>query len=303
MIICSCLEGGFVMTRRLTVIPLMVALVSVAILAPARVLEGGPASPEVLRRGRQVYEADCAMCHGISGDGQGMAAHMFRVPPRDFRQGFFKFRSTASGALPTDHDLLQMVTQGIRWTGMVGRPDLSEADRNAVVQYLKTFSPRFAAEPPAAPSAVLRPPPPSQALLEQGQRLYHEAGCVQCHGEQGRGDGPLATGLRDDWGWSTRPSDLTWRPLKRGASVEGLYLSIMTGLAGTPMPSYGEALASQDIWALVAYLESLVPAEQRLSAARALGEEPRGWMVIRMARMRGMRGRGMRGPGGMHPMP
>ena len=111
--------------------------------------EGSPASPEVLRRGHQVYEINCVMCHGINGDGQGMAAHMFRVPPRDFRQGFFKFRSTSSGSMPTDNDLLQTVTQGIRWTGMVGRPDLSEADRRAVVQYLKTFSPRFAAEPPA----------------------------------------------------------------------------------------------------------------------------------------------------------
>jgi cytochrome c oxidase cbb3-type subunit 2 len=243
------------------------------------------------------------MCHGIIGDGQGMAAHMLRVPPRDFRQGFFKFRSTASGSVPTDHDLLQTVTQGLRWTGMVGRPDLSEADRRAVVQYLKTFSPRFAAEPPAAPIAVPRPPPQSQALLEEGRRLYYEAGCVRCHGERGRGDGASTAELRDDWGRPTQPSDLTWRPLKRGAGVEGIYLTIATGLSGTPMPSYKDALDDQGIWALVYYLESLVPAERRLSATRALGEEPRGWMVVRMARMMGMRGRGMRGAGRMCPGP
>jgi cytochrome c oxidase cbb3-type subunit 2 len=266
----------------------------------AGALEESPASPEILRRGRQVYEANCAMCHGINGDGLGMAAHMFRVPPRDFRRGLFKFRSTASGSLPTDNDLLQTVTQGVRWTGMVGRPDLSEADRRAVVQYLKTFSPRFAAEPAAAPIAVPEPPPPSQALLEQGRRLYEEAGCAQCHGEGARGDGPAATGLQDDWGWPTRPSDLTWRPLKRGSSVEGLYLTIVTGLAGTPMPSYGEALANQDIWALVAYLDSLVPTARRLSPSRTLGEESRGWMTVRMGRMRG---HGMMGPGMRHPRP
>ena len=265
--------------------------------------EGSPASPEVLRRGHQVYEANCVMCHGINGDGQGMAAHMFRVPPRDFRQGFFKFRSTLSGSMPTDNDLLQTVTQGIRWTGMVGRPDLSEADGRAVVQYLKTFSPRFASEPATAPIAVPRRPPQSQALLEQGRRLYHEAGCAQRHGERGRGNGPSATGLQDDWGRPTRPSDLTWRPLKRGASVEGIYLTIATGLSGTPMPSYRDSLDDQGIWALVYYLESLVPAERRLSAARSLGEEPRGWMAVRMARMMGMRGRGMMGSRGMCPRP
>lgn len=252
--------------------------------------ERATASPDVLRRGGQVYSAHCAMCHGINGDGHGMAVHMFRVPPRDFRRGVFKFRSTSSGSLPTDDDLLQTVTQGVRWTGMVGRPDLSEADRRAVVQYLKTFSPRFAAERPAAPIAVPRPPPQSQALLEQGRRLYHEAGCAQCHGEWGRGDGPAALGLQDDWGWPSRPSDLTWRPLKRGSTLEGIYLTIATGLSGTPMPAYVQALDSQEMWALVYALESLVPAERRLSPTRALGEEPRGWMVVRMARMMGRMG-------------
>jgi hypothetical protein len=101
--------------------------------------------------------------------------------------------------------------------------------------------------------------------------------------------------MKDDWGWPTRPSDLSWRPLKRGSSPDGIYLTITTGLAGTPMPSYGDSLESQEIWALVYYLDSLVPPEHRLSPMRSLGEEPRGWMALRMGRMMG---RGM-----MHRMP
>jgi len=57
------------------------------------------------------------------------------------------------------------------------------------------------------------------------------------------------------------------------------------------MPSYGDSLESQEIWALVYYLDSLVPAEHRLSPRLALGEESRGWMAVRMGRMMG--------PGGM----
>ncbi len=225
---------------------------------------------------------------------------MLRVRPRDFRPGLFKFRSTPSGSLPTDDDLLRTVTHGVRWTGMVGRPDLSEADRRAVVHYLKTFSPRFAAERTAAPVTVPPPPPKDQALLEQGRRLYHDAGCAECHGERGRGDGPSALGLKDDWGWPTWPSDLTWRPLKRGSTLDGIYLTIATGLSGTPMPSYGDSLDSQEIWALVYYLETLVPPVHLLSPTRALGEEPQGWMVVHMARMMGG---GMMGPGMMGRMP
>src|SRR3990167_4453688 len=104
-------------------------------------LRGVPASASdaLLARGRAVYEANCAVCHGERGDGAGHAAHMLRVQPRDFTRGLFKFRSTPSGVLPTDEDLLATVTRGLRWTAMVGRPDLPEPDRRAVVQYVKTF--------------------------------------------------------------------------------------------------------------------------------------------------------------------
>ncbi len=254
-----------------------------------------------------MYGANCAICHGVNGDGNGMAAHMLRIRPRDFRRGLFKFRSTPSGSLPTDDDLLHTITGGIRWTGMVARADLSEADGRAVVQYLKTFSPRFAAERPESPVTVPPAPPKSREVLEQGGRLYRDAECSKCHGERGRGDGLSASGMRDDWGWPTWPSDLTWRPLKRGSAPEGIYLTIATGLFGTPMPSYGDSLDSQEIWALVYYLESLVPAEHRLSPLQALGEEPRGWMAVRMGRMMGpgmMMGRGMMlGPGMMRRLP
>jgi cytochrome c oxidase cbb3-type subunit 2 len=229
-----------------------------------------------------------------------MAAHMFRIQPRDFSRGLFKFRSTPSGSLPTDEDLLQTVTQGLRWTGMVGRADIPEGDRKAVVMYLKTFSPRFSAERPAPPVAVPPPPPRSQDLLAKGGQLYRDAECGKCHGEAGRGDGPSAPGMKDDWGWPTQPSDLTWRPLKRGSALEAMYLTIATGLSGTPMPSYGDSLDSQEIWALVYYLESLVPNERRLSAMRILGEEQAGWMAVRM---HGMMGPGMMGPGMMRRMP
>jgi cytochrome c oxidase cbb3-type subunit 2 len=222
---------------------------------------------------------------------------MFRVQPRDFRGGFFKFRSTPSGSLPTDGDLFRTVTEGVRWTGMVGRPDLSEDDRRAVVQYVKTFSSRFTAERPARPVTVPVAPERSPALLEEGARLYRDADCGKCHGASGRGDGPSAAGQKDDWGRPTWPSDLTWRPLKRGSSPEGIYLTIATGLAGTPMPSYGDALESRELWSLVYYLDSLVPPERRLSPMRHLGEEPRGWMALRMGMMMG---HGMMGPGMMH---
>lgn len=251
-------------------------------------------SRQTLFRGQQIYQVNCAVCHGVDGDGNGPAASMFRIRPRDFRSGVFKFRSTPSGSLPTDDDLLRTVTHGLRWTGMIGRADLGDNDRRAAIQYIKTFSPRFMKEKPGKPLDVPTAPPKTQAILDQGKRVYSESGCNACHGEQGRGDGPSAGDLKDDWGWRIWPSDLTWRPLKRGSDIRETYLTLVTGLSGTPMPSYASSLSSQQTWALVYYLESLVPPDHRLDPNQLLGEERQGWMALRMGGMMGgMMGRGM----------
>lgn len=244
----------------------------------------GPASP------RQVYEANCAVCHGAQGDGNGPAAAMFITRPRDFRTGVFKFRSTPSGSLPTDDDLLWTITHGLRWTGMIAQPELSDAERRAVVQYIKTFSPRFADEKPALPIHVPRRPERNSKLIVEGERLFRDTDCATCHGERGRGDGPSAADMKDDWGWSIKPGDLSWRPLKRGSALEQIYLTIATGMSGTPMPAFAESLQSQQIWALVYYLESLVPGDRRLPPGRLLGEEQQGRRALHMGGMMGRQG-------------
>lgn len=259
------------------------------IVAPVGLSEAQPAS-DLLRRGQRLYSGNCAVCHGQNGNGKGTAAHMLVTQPRDFQPGSFKFRSTPSGALPTDNDLMKIVTAGIRWTAMVGRADLTESERFAVVQYLKTFSPRFANQPLQSPITVSPEPRRSQELVAQGRQLYRDSGCAKCHGERGDDKGISSAGLRDDSGWPLPASDLTWRPLKRGAARRDIYLTIATGLNGTPMPAYATALDGTQIWALVDYLETLVPDAHRLSSREMLGEEQRGWMILRM---HGMAGHGM----------
>ena len=43
----------------------------------------------------------------------------------------------------------------------------------------------------------------------------------------------------------------------RGTDMQDIYLTLRLGLEGTPMASYG-ALADGDIWALAAYVRSLI---------------------------------------------
>jgi mono/diheme cytochrome c family protein len=176
---------------------------------------------------------------------------------------------------------------------MVGRADLVDSERRAVVQYVKTFYRGFANDHSRSLIVVPSEPVRSQDLVAQGRRLYHDAGCAQCHGERGHGNGVSSPDLTDDWGRRLPASDLTWRPLKRGTALRGIYLTIATGLNGTSMPAYADSMDPQQIWALVYFLESLVLEPHRLAPRQTLGEEQRGWMILRM--------QGMMGHGTMHP--
>ncbi|MBI3002263.1 MAG: c-type cytochrome [candidate division NC10 bacterium] len=252
----------------------LAALLAVSAHAGAQTPEGG-----------YVYERHCAVCHGPKGDGNGEAAARLTTKPADLTAGRYKFRSTPSGALPTDEDLLRTVTRGVRGTAMVPQTHLSQAERQLVVGYLKRLSPRFA-EP--VPPAVEVPPAPAITpdLLARGARVYRASGCPECHGDGGKGDGPSARkGMKDARDLPIVPADLTRQPLKRGSAPEETWKSIALGLDGTPMPSYADALDPADIWALVLFLESLVPQERRHPEDRLLpGEEVLGDQIERQHR-------------------
>ncbi len=236
-----------------------------------------------LELGRLVYEQNCAVCHGSMGDGQGMAAHMLGIQPRDLRQGFFKFRSTPTGSLPTDEDLFQTISRGLRGTGMIAQDDLPEAEHWAVIEYLKIFSERFQTETPQAPIPIPEPPRRKPEVIAKGREIYDKAECFKCHGTEGRGDGPSAEGLEDDWGHPIRTADLT-RPLKRGSTPEAIYRTLVTGLDGTPMPSYEGALSDEEFWALSFYVASL---NTGILSDRQRREEAAGQHVLRMHGGRG----------------
>ncbi len=238
-----------------------------------------PSKP--LSLGERVYAANCAACHGVNGDGRGMAAHMLGTKPRDFTKGLFKFRSTPPGAPPSDEDLLRILSEGIRGTGMVPQENLPEADRRAVVDYIKRFSKRFQDESAEPPVRIPEPPREGDDFLRLGGKIFEEAECWKCHGKDAKGRGPSAEGLVDAWGAPIAPPDLTRRPLKASNTAEALYRIILTGVEGTPMPSYQDALTGREIWALVRYLESLVPKPEWENMHATMPEERRGFVILR----------------------
>jgi mono/diheme cytochrome c family protein len=91
-------------------------------------------------RQRGLYRQHCAHCHGISGDGAGPTAAFLNPYPRDYRQGVFKFKSTARSARPTADDLRRILHEGIAGTAMPSFLLLPDDEIDALVEYVKYLS-------------------------------------------------------------------------------------------------------------------------------------------------------------------
>jgi mono/diheme cytochrome c family protein len=209
--------------------------------------------------GRTLYLKNCSQCHGEKGDGEGYAASHLRPKPRNFTTGKFKIRTTPNGALPTHQDLVNIIRRGMPYTSMPAWPNFTDKEVSDLANFITTFSPEFS-KPENAPKPVPLPSAPrsTKETIELGKKLYADNGCVKCHGTLGRGDGPSAPTLTDDWGNPIRPADLTepWT-FRGGPSRDDIFRTMSTGLNGTPMPSFLEALKDEQRWAITDFIASL----------------------------------------------
>jgi len=289
-------RGGRKQGLRLAMVVCASAPLALSLAAQDRA--AAPASDEVQSRGKAIYQKWCAECHGETGAGDGAAATRMLPRPRDFTRATFQIRTTASGELPTDDDLRRVVDEGMPGTAMPGwKTKLSAADRDAVIAYLKTFSTFFEGASPR-PIAMSRPPRQTAAGLAEGRAAFEKLECFKCHGTLGRGDGPSAPTLEDDWGQPIRAADLTqnWT-FNGGGSVERIYTRLRTGLDGTPMPSFSDAveagvITDQQLWRLAQYVRSLSPASApkpsdviraRLTARLPAGPDDSAWAAVEPA--------------------
>lgn len=239
-----------------------------------------PPSPEMIEAGKRVYFTKCVWCHGVDGAGDGPAADRLWPRPRNFNQGTFKIRHTASGELPLfdarkpikgQNDLYETVTHGLPgsamppWEGI-----LTDEQRLQVLAFVTTqlVKDRKFDDKETETQTVLNwdeilktQVKYSPESIEKGKQLVVDKKCVECHGLEGRGDGN-AFNLKDDWGFPIQPAN--WHKCWnfRGSrqdpyNVLNIFRTFSTGINGTPMPSFADNTTIEERWHIANFVNSL----------------------------------------------
>ncbi len=92
--------------------------------------------------------------------------------------------------------------------------------------------------------------PPEAPSLARGAQVFR-TNCASCHGELGRGDGPMAKGMEP------KPADLSAAAELRDQSPLDYYRRVSIGVVGTAMPAFETRLSPEDRWAVALYASVL----------------------------------------------
>lgn len=203
-------------------------------LAVAAVTFAQPPSPGVLERGKAVYDASCATCHGADGRAETPAGRLLTPRPRNFADPVEMARVTVDR-------IYHAIKEGRPGTAMPAWGSfLTETQIGDVIDYLRSLT---------------KPLPPTLSLealsLEIGRRIYHKE-CAFCHGADGGADTEAAKVLRP------RPRHLA-DPVEMARVDDGrMYSAIKLGRPGTGMAGWGELLSPAEIIDVMRYVRTLV---------------------------------------------
>ncbi len=212
---------------------LELCLLSLGLAWPTLVL-AQPPGPPVHERGKALYEAYCAVCHGVDGRADTPVGRLLAPRPRNFADPVEMARLTVDR-------IYRAIKDGRPGTAMAAWGQvLSETEIGDVIDHVHGL-----AAPPTPPLS------PQQLSVEVGRRIYQRE-CAFCHGADGRADTEAAKVLQP-------PPRNFADPIEMARVDDGrMYSAIKLGRPGTAMGGHGEVLSPGEIIDVMRYIRTLV---------------------------------------------
>lgn len=261
--------------------------------APARDLPADAGN----QRGAQLFAKNCALCHGDTGDGGGKFAYLMNPRPRNLQSGRFKLVSTQN-LVPTTEDLIRTISRGMPGSAMPPWGHLPVSDLEALATFVRQIcvdatarvlereraagrltpeqvQTTLAARTQPGPPIVVPPEPAFDDFRWfRGRRIYLEA-CASCHGANGQ---PVPEAIKfDEEGYPVPPRSFVNGIFKGGSESGQLWVRIVKGMPGTPMPGYEGVYSNDELWDLIHYVQSLARdgAQERAQLRQSTFSAPR----------------------------
>lgn len=226
-----------------------------------------------VQRGSQVYQEYCAQCHGATGQGDGVAASGLEPKPAVHAKiGFNK--------LPDEY-LYNVINYGGKgvgksalmpyWFLTLGQQGVADVMAYLRATFKGTMVTEAVAGTPGGPAGVCpqarttkkapaeflnrtNPLPATPAHVQAGKKLFLETAkplaCMNCHGQQGEGGGPIGAALIPP------PRNFTCGSTMKTISDGQLFWVIKNGSPGTGMIAF-PGLSDDEVWQIIHYLHSL----------------------------------------------
>lgn len=194
--------------------------------------------------GARVFRYRCSLCHGETGEGDGVLAttignnaesDLLHFRYADERKGVTQFlQKGANGHIPNSNMPA--------WEGGISTGEIKS---------LALFIEQFHTDYQNATALIQQQKLKADRNRRSGQALYKDR-CRACHGKSGKGDGHLAAIIKDP-----PPTDLT----RSRASYQFLKQIISNGGAAvnrsSKMPAWGVDLTDTEINNIIRYIKKL----------------------------------------------
>lgn len=185
-------------------------------------------------RGEQVFRnAGCFSCHSVGALTAGKRHTGLRNQP-----GAIPPDLTTSLPRSDDWLLAYLISPSdmLPFSPMASYGYLPEADLKAVIAYLQNINKNERAlTVPLVDPQVIPPMSSTMATYQAGLQVY-QTFCQSCHGERGKGNGPVGPLL------SPQPRDFTDAAWLSGQTEVYLFSVVSYGKPGTAMPGYNDIL-------------------------------------------------------------